>query len=98
MVNQTDEVEFIRHSRQLAADSVQGKKKSAVGHRFENAIEAPRRYNDFQRTATTPLTLCLSPGVHFMPPLPPAPPNPAHTVPLQCSARHQQQKGTFLIS
>ena len=64
MVNQTDEVEFIRHSRQLAADSVQGKKKSAVGHGFENAIEAPRRYTDFQRTATTPLTLCLSPRVH----------------------------------
>src|SRR6266849_6613301 len=64
MVNQTDEVEFIRHSRQLAADSVQGKKKSALGHGFENAIEAPRRYNDFQRTATTPLTLCLSPRVH----------------------------------
>ncbi len=66
MVNQTDEVEFIRHSRQLAADSVHGKKKSAVGHGFENAIEAPRRYNDFQRTATIPLTLCLSPGVHFI--------------------------------
>ncbi len=70
MVNQTDEVKFIRHSRQLAADSVQGKKKSALGHGFENAIEAPRRYNDFQRTATTPLTLCLSPRVHSTFPLP----------------------------
>src|SRR6266851_3233426 len=61
-------------SRQLAADSVQGKKKSALGHGFENAIEAPRRYNDFQRTATTPLTLCLSPRVHSiqnaLPPIP----------------------------
>jgi len=33
-----------------------------------------------------------------LPPLPPAPPNPAHTVPLRGSARHQRQKGTFLIS
>jgi hypothetical protein len=33
-----------------------------------------------------------------LPPLPPAPPNPADNVPLRCSARHQQQKGTLLIS
>ena len=79
MVNQPNEVEFIRHSRQLAADSVQGKEKSAVEHGSKNAIEAPRRYNDFQRTATTPLTLCLSPrvhstiptlGMHALPPFP----------------------------
>jgi len=55
MVNQTDEVEFIRHSRQLAADSVQGKEKSAVGHGFETAIEAPRRYNDFSANGNNPL-------------------------------------------
>jgi hypothetical protein len=63
-IDQANEIELIGHSRQLAADSVQGEKKSAVEHGFENAIEAPRRYNDFQRTATTPLTLCLSPRVH----------------------------------
>ena len=28
-----------------------------------------------------------------LPSLPPAPPNPAHTVPLPCSAQHQHQKG-----
>src|SRR5260370_18267439 len=50
MVNQTDEVEFIRHSRHLAADTVQGKKKSAVGHGFQNAIEHPRHSPHFPPT------------------------------------------------
>ena len=46
----------------------------------------------------------LNGGVHSnstppqSPPLPPAPPNLAHTVLLRCSARHQHQKGTLLIS
>ena len=63
-MNHADEVEIIRHRRELALHSVPGKKQSAIAHGHENAIEASRDYNDFQRTVTTPLTLCLSPGVH----------------------------------
>ncbi len=39
MVNQTDEVELMRRGLEPAADSVQGKEKSAVENGFENAIE-----------------------------------------------------------
>jgi len=54
----------------------------------------PRRTMTFQRTATTPLTSCLSPRVQSMPPLSPAPPIPAErlrfaqsrlTIPDTCS-------------
>jgi hypothetical protein len=46
-VNQADKVEIIRHGRHLAADGVPGKEESAIAHGHENAIEAPRDYNEF---------------------------------------------------
>jgi hypothetical protein len=63
-VNQADEVESIGHGRELAADSVPGKKESAIEPGDENAIEAPRNDNEFSVNGNNPLTLCLSPGVH----------------------------------
>jgi hypothetical protein len=50
-----DEVESIRHGRELAADSVPGKKESAIEHGDENAIEAPRNYNEFSVNGNNPL-------------------------------------------
>jgi hypothetical protein len=54
-VNQADEVESIGHGRELAADSVPGKKESAIEHGDENAIEAPRSYNEFSVNGNNPL-------------------------------------------
>ena len=54
-VNQADEVESIGHGRELAADSVPGKKESAIEHGDENAIEAPRNYNEFSVNGNNPL-------------------------------------------
>lgn len=54
-VNQVDEVEIIRHGRELAADSVRGKKESTVEHEYENAIKAPGNYNDFSASGCNPL-------------------------------------------
>jgi len=64
-VNQTDEVEIIRHGRELAANRMGHQKESAIEHEHDNAAEASRAFKGFQRTVTTPLNLCLSPGVHF---------------------------------
>ena len=60
-VNQADKVERIRHGRELTADSVQGKKESAIEHRDENAIEAPRYYNDFSANGNNPLNSVSQP-------------------------------------
>ena len=54
-VNQADEVESIGHGRELAADSVPSKKESAIEHGDENAIEAPRNYNEFSANGNNPL-------------------------------------------
>src|ERR1700730_14113263 len=54
-VNQADEVESIRHGRELAADSIPGKKESAIEHGDENAIEAPRNYNEVSVNGNNPL-------------------------------------------
>src|ERR1700733_7676539 len=54
-VKQADEVESIGHGRELAADSVPGKKESAIEHGDENAIEAPRNYNEFSVNGNNPL-------------------------------------------
>ena len=35
---------------------------------FQSGLDHPRRATIFQRTATTPLTCCLTPGVQFMKP------------------------------
>ena len=49
----------MRRRLEPAADRVQGKEKYAVEHGFENAIEEPRRYNDFSAKGKYPL-LCVS--------------------------------------
>jgi hypothetical protein len=54
-MNHADEIEIIRHGRELAAHGVPGKKKSAIAHGHENAIEAPRDYNDFSANGNNPL-------------------------------------------
>jgi hypothetical protein len=54
-VNQADDVESIGHGRELAADSVPSKKESAIEHGDENAIEAPRNYNEFSANGNNPL-------------------------------------------
>jgi hypothetical protein len=54
-VNQADEVESIRHGRELAADSIPGKKESAIEHGDENAIEAPPNYNEVSVNGNNPL-------------------------------------------
>jgi len=71
-VNHTDEVELIRHPRQLAADSVQGKKESAVEHGTENEPGSLRLEISFQRMVSRVLTSCLSsgdnPATNLLPP------------------------------
>jgi hypothetical protein len=54
-MNHADEIEIIRHGRKLAADSVQGEEESAIKHEHENAIEAPRDYNEFSANGVNPL-------------------------------------------
>jgi hypothetical protein len=54
-VNQADEVESIGHGRELAVDSIPGKKESAIEHGDENAIEAPPNYNEFSLNGNEPL-------------------------------------------
>ena len=63
-MDQANEIELIRHGRELAADCVQRKEESAIKH-------DPRMQRNylgltmiFQRTVTTPLALCLSLRVH----------------------------------
>ena len=54
-MNQADEVESIRHGRELAADGVRGKKESAIEHGHEDEIEEPRDYNEFSANGKNPL-------------------------------------------
>jgi hypothetical protein len=52
-VNQADEVEIIRHTRQLLADGMQSEKESAVRHGRENEVEGCREAIDFQQIEWT---------------------------------------------
>jgi hypothetical protein len=63
-VNQANEVEIIRHTRQLLADGMQGEKESAVRHGRENEVEACREAIDFQQIEICRKIVCLSLGVH----------------------------------
>jgi hypothetical protein len=54
-MNHSDEIEIIRHGRELAADRLRGKKESAIEHGDENAMAAPRHYNDFSANGNNPL-------------------------------------------
>ena len=54
-MNDADEIEIIRHGRELAAHGVPGKKKSAIAHGHENATKASRGCNDFSANGNNPL-------------------------------------------
>jgi len=54
-MNHAEEIEIIRHGRELTAHSVPGKKQSAIAHGHDNAIEASRDYNDFSANGNNPL-------------------------------------------
>jgi hypothetical protein len=54
-MDQANEIELIRHRRQLAADCMRGDEESAIGHGHENAAEAPRAYNGFSLNGNNPL-------------------------------------------
>ena len=56
-VNQSDAIEIIRHSRELAAHSGQGKEECMITHAHENAIEAPRVDNLFSANGNNSLNL-----------------------------------------
>jgi hypothetical protein len=71
-VNQADEVESIGHGRELAADSIPGKKESAIEHADENAIEAPPNYNEFSVNGNNPLN-SVSQSRGALQELPPSP-------------------------
>ena len=58
-VNQANEVEIIRHTRQLLADGMQGEKESAARHGRENEVEGCRNAIDFQQVEIVP-KLCVS--------------------------------------
>ncbi len=67
--NESDQVEVMRHSRNLAAHGLQCQMQSAVEHAPNFAIEGSRRTMNFQRTANSGLTDCLSLGVRRTSPL-----------------------------
>jgi hypothetical protein len=54
-MNHANEVEIIRHRRELALHGVPRKKESAIAHEHENALEASRDYNDFSLNGNNPL-------------------------------------------
>src|SRR5436305_3044734 len=60
VVNQTDQIEFVGHRRELTADGLQSDKESTVEHRSNFAIEVGCRTMDFQRAVSSVLTDCLS--------------------------------------
>jgi hypothetical protein len=66
-MNRTDQVKFVRHRRQLPANSRQGNKKSVIMHGTNFEFKAARRTMDFQRTVSCELTGCLTFGVHCRP-------------------------------
>jgi len=63
-VNQTNEIEIVRHARELAANGLHGEIESAVEHGPNFGIERTGRTIFSQRTANSGLTGCLSLGVH----------------------------------
>jgi hypothetical protein len=54
-VNQTDEVEIIRHGRKLAANRMGHQKESAIDHEHDNAAEASRAFKGFSANGNNPL-------------------------------------------
>jgi hypothetical protein len=62
VVNQTDEVQLVRHCRELPANALQSDPESAVVHDRNSVAATKRRTMDFRQTARCVLTGCLSPG------------------------------------
>ena len=65
VMDETDEIKVVRHSRELAAHGQQREIESTVEHGPNFGIERTRRTMDSQRTANSGLTGCLTLGVHF---------------------------------
>ena len=65
VVNQTDQIQFVGHRREMATDGLPGQKKSTVVHERNCAIEATRRTMNSQRTANSVLTVCFTSGGRF---------------------------------
>ena len=63
-MNQANDIELIRHGRELAADCVQRKEEFAIKHDPRMQPKYPGPTMVFQRMVTTPLALCLSLRVH----------------------------------
>jgi len=56
-MNQSDQIQLVRHRCQLAANGLRGNKQTAVVHERNIEVKATRRTMDFQRTATCVLTV-----------------------------------------
>ena len=54
-MDQANEIELIRHRRQLAMNCMRGNEESAIVHGHEDAQEAPRAYNGFSLNGNNPL-------------------------------------------
>lgn len=64
VVNHPNEVEFVRHRRELPADGLRCESESAIKHAPNSAIVPGCRTMNFQRAVSSVLTDCLSRGVH----------------------------------
>ena len=66
VVNHADQIRLVGHRRELATDGLPSQKKSTVVHDCNFAIETTRRTMNFQRTANSVLTVCLTSGGRFI--------------------------------
>lgn len=65
LVDQTNEIQLAGHRGELPANSLLGKKETAVIHNRNLAIERYRHTMNYHRTADSVLTGCLSQGAHL---------------------------------
>src|SRR5208283_4253513 len=65
VVNQTDQIQFVGHRREMPTSGLPSQKKSTVVHDRNCAIEATRRTMNTQRTVNSVLTVCLTSGGRF---------------------------------
>src|SRR5215467_4467326 len=75
-MNQANDIELIRHGRELAAHCVQRKEDFAIKHDPRMPPKYPETTMVFQRMVTTPLALCLTLRVHSTAAPFPCTPNP----------------------
>src|ERR1700730_18981739 len=64
VVNQANQIQLVGHRRELATDGMPSQKESTV-HDRNFAIETTGRTMNFQRTANSVLTVCLTSGGRF---------------------------------